>query len=311
MAECTVMTWNVENLFPPGAASGPPNAAIYRRKLTRLATTIAAVKPDVVALQEVGHADSLRALQEALAGQYPHAAISQHPDNRGIRVAVISRRQLTTIRQLHAFGPNALADVRSPDGQLLTSMGRGALHVVARVTSTRRVRVVTAHLKSKLLSYPNGRRFPLDEDERARGAGFALTRRTAEAVSLRADLNALMTDHMLPTVLLGDLNDEEGAVTTQLLQGPPDADSERPDRGDDVRLNNLAGWLPGKHHYSRMYKGERELIDHILVSQDILRALRQVDSFVEDISSISEDIESRKSATVPDHAPMFARFELP
>jgi hypothetical protein len=80
--------------------------------------------------------------------------------------------------------------------------------------------------------------------------------------------------------------------------------------GDDVRLNNLADWLPGKHNYSRIYRGEGALIDHILVSQDLYRALRQVDSLVDDISSISEDVESRKNATVPDHAPMFARFAL-
>ena len=28
-----VMTWNVENLFKPGAASGPPTQAIYDKKL--------------------------------------------------------------------------------------------------------------------------------------------------------------------------------------------------------------------------------------------------------------------------------------
>jgi predicted extracellular nuclease len=194
---------------------------------------------------------------------------------------------------------------------MLTALSRGALHVIARISSTRRVRVVTAHLKSKLLSFPDGRRFPLDENERARGAGFALLRRTAEAVALRAHLNALMADDTLPTVLLGDMNDDPGAITTELLQGPPDSDAARPDQGDDVRLNNLADWLPGMHNYSRMFKDQRELIDHILVSQDMFRVLRQVDSLVEDISSISEDVESRKSATIPDHAPMFARFELP
>lgn len=310
MAECTVMTWNVENLFPPGTASGPPTAAVYRRKLDRLARTIGKIEPDVVALQEIGHADSLRDLQEALAGQYPHAALSSHPDNRGIRVAILSRRTLTDVRQLDAFAPGALADVRSVSGELLTAPSRGALHAVARLTGSRRIRVVTAHLKSKLLSYPDGRRFPLDEDERARGAGYALLRRTAEAVALRVHLNPIMTGDTLPTVLLGDFNDHATAITTELLQGPPDSAPDRPDRGDDVRLNNLADWLPGKHNYSRMYRGEGELIDHILVSQDLYRVLRQVDSLVGDISSVSEDVESRKNATIPDHAPMFARFEL-
>jgi endonuclease/exonuclease/phosphatase family metal-dependent hydrolase len=304
------MTWNVENLFPPGSASGPPNSAVYRRKLARLSQTIGTIVPDVIALQELGHPDSLRDLQEALGGQYPHSAISSHPDNRGIRVAILSRRQLSDVRQVESFPPQALTNIPTVDGELLNSLSRGALHAVARVSGTRRVRVVTAHLKSKLLSYPGGRRFPLDEDERARGAGFALLRRTAEAVALRVQLNPIMTDDRMPTVLLGDFNDEASAITTQLLQGPPDAAPDRPDQGDDVRLNNLVDWLPRKHSYSRLFKGEGELIDHILVSQDLLGALRQVDSLVEDISSISEDVESRRNSTIPDHAPMFARFEL-
>ena len=48
------------------------------------------------------------------------------------------------------------------------------------------VTLLVAHLKSKLLSYPGGRFAPLDEDERARVGGYALNRRTAEAVTLRA-----------------------------------------------------------------------------------------------------------------------------
>ena len=311
MSACTVMTWNVENLFPPGTASGPPTKAIYRRKLAYLTRTIAEIAPDVIALQEVGHPASLADLQQALGGRYPHSAISEHADPRGIRVAVLAQRQLTDVRQLHTFTGDALTGIPSADGQPLTRMSRGALHVVAELSGGQGLRFVTAHLKSKLLSYPDGRRFPRDEHERARGAGFALLRRAAEAVALRVHMNALLAGDATPAVLLGDLNDGPDAITTQILEGPPDSAADRPDQGDDVRLNNLASWLPLKHNYSRMFKASPELIDHILVSQDLLRALRQVDSLVEDIRSITENVDSRKNATVPDHAPMFARFELP
>jgi len=311
VTECIVMTWNVENLFPIGSPSGPTKKSVFRRKIEYLAATVREIAPDVLALQEVGDPSSLAALQEALGGRYPHSAISAHPDPRGIRVAILAQRHLTHVRQFDAFGGEALTNIPTPDGHSVTAPSRGSLHVIARFTGDRRIRVVTAHLKSKLLSYPDGRRFPLDEHERARGAGFALLRRTAEAVALRVQLNTAMTEDSTPTVLLGDLNDEPGAVTTQLLQGPPDADADRPDQGDNVRLNNLAEWLPRKHAYSRMFRRVPELIDHILVSQDLLRELRQVDSLVEDISSITENVDSRKNATVPDHAPMFARFEVP
>src|SRR5262245_28776749 len=49
-----VMTWNVENLFRPGAESGPPSQAVYDEKLAGLAAKIDGLAPDVAALQEIG-----------------------------------------------------------------------------------------------------------------------------------------------------------------------------------------------------------------------------------------------------------------
>ncbi len=46
-------------------------------------------------------------------------------------------------------------------------MGRGALHITITLAGEA-CHVVTAHLKSKLLSFPGGRSAPTDEDERAR-----------------------------------------------------------------------------------------------------------------------------------------------
>jgi hypothetical protein len=59
-----------------------------------------------------------------------------------------------------------------------------------------------------------------------------------------------------------------------------------------------------------MFRDEPELIDHVLVSQDLLRGFRQVDSLVEGIRSITEDVGPRRDAIRPDHAPMFARLAL-
>jgi hypothetical protein len=49
-----VMTWNVENLFRPGADAGPTTEPVYEAKLQGLAATINAQVPDALSLQEVG-----------------------------------------------------------------------------------------------------------------------------------------------------------------------------------------------------------------------------------------------------------------
>src|SRR5215217_2713675 len=169
---------------------------------------------------------------------------------------------------------------------------------------------VTVHLKSKLATYANNRRFPLDENERARGAGLALAKRAAEAVALRVFVNGLVAGNDRPLILLGDLNDEPNAVTTTLLLGPEDGSVQREDKGDDVRLYNLAEKITPERRYSRVYKKRKELIDHILATKDLFVRTRSIDSLVEPIEPIDESTEKRRSANFPDHAPVLARFDL-
>ncbi|MFN7210647.1 MAG: endonuclease/exonuclease/phosphatase family protein, partial [Aggregatilineales bacterium] len=173
------------------------------------------------------------------------------------------------------------------------------------------VNIVNVHLKSKLITYPNGRRFPLDENERARYMGYALLRRAAEAAAVRVLMNELRTGNNEPAILMGDFNDGPEAVTTQMMLGPADRSLAHRDRFDDIRLYNLADYIPGARRFSRIYLKARELIDHITVSHELIFYLRQADSIVEPIESIDADVSSRRDATYPDHAALFARFEIP
>jgi len=95
MAEFRLMTWNVENLLAVGADGGPRTQAELDTKLTSLAQVINTQRPDVLALQEVGAPEVLAALGRPLSHELPHAAVSAHPNARGIRVAFLSRLPLT------------------------------------------------------------------------------------------------------------------------------------------------------------------------------------------------------------------------
>ena len=88
-----VMTWNVENLFKPGAPSGPPTRANYEAKLQGLAAAINDQAPDALAVQEIGDPAALDDLVERLRGTW-HRRVSQHPDRRHIRVAWLTRRAI-------------------------------------------------------------------------------------------------------------------------------------------------------------------------------------------------------------------------
>ncbi|HWA71557.1 MAG TPA: endonuclease/exonuclease/phosphatase family protein [Polyangiaceae bacterium] len=324
-----VASWNVENLFPPNGAA-PESARSYRAKLANLASVIRELRPDVIALQEVGSADALTDLQSALGDSMPHAALSENPDRRGIRVALLSKRVLNEATEIVAFSANVPFKIEDHRGKPVTTLRRGALSASITIDRTR-VHLLTAHLKSKLLDYPTpdgGTAFSTkDESLRARIASLALAERTAEAVTLRTAVSEILSKHPSDAViLLGDLNDVPEAATTQILQGPQGSQPgtggfHRPDQGDPARLFNLASFIPADRRYSRINNGVRELIDHIFVSEHLLpvrpdgkRAAPRVDSHPAaqggEIESVGDDPRKREGRAASDHAPVVAEFEI-
>jgi endonuclease/exonuclease/phosphatase family metal-dependent hydrolase len=310
-----VGTWNLENLFEPGGAAGPRDDGVYEAKIAGLATAIAALAPDVLAVQEVGDPAALADLVGRLAGTW-HTELSEFPDERGIRVGFVSRRALTHVEQVREF-PDRLEPVQiDDDGNHMDAMGRGALRVRIRVQNVS-VDLVTCHLKSKLLRFPGGRFAPHDEGERARFAAYALHRRAAEAVTVRDRATELLggegTERAV--IVLGDLNDEPEAATTQVLLGPPGSEIgtagfDRPDEGEAARLWNLAPLIPQERRFSRVFRGRGELIDHILVSRRLVTAVDAVDTGPGEPRSITERPVERRDDPASDHLPVVARFTL-
>ena len=353
-----VMNWNVENLFLPDP-SKPESQQEFQDKLAKLAAVIDDEQPDVLALQEVGPNGALEALQQALTHSMPHSA-EGNPEaggepSRAIRVAILSTKPLSAIRTISPF-PDLIRPVQqkdpvfdkpgtTADESLLAAMGRSALEVVVEVDGTE-VTVITAHFKSKLISYPRvkgvvaGSRFnPNDEDERYRYAAYALYRRTGEALTIRDRLNAILSSgtgepdpddglgREKAVVFCGDLNDQPDAATTQIIQGPTGSELgtaafRTGDNGDGYRMWNLAprlnitpeGKPPTKPPYTRVFKGRGELIDHIfashrLVNPENIPEVRTVLA-MDRLPSVNEIPTERKSDPASDHAAVVATFNL-
>lgn len=322
-----IMTWNVENLFRPGE-DGPSTQDVYEAKLKALADAIDQLSPDVLALQEVGSKDSFNDLNGKL--HYPYAALSNKPDSRGIRVGFLSKIPLDSPEDIVDFTPNPCLALADENGEPVKAMRRGALWVRTTVDGLK-LNLVTAHLKSKLLSYPKpggGTAFSTnDENLRARVASLALGERTAEAVTLRTRVTQILQGNDSDAViLLGDLNDVPEAATTQILQGPEGSQPEtggfdRPDNGDAMRLFNL-GWLvPKEKRYSRVNNGVPEMIDHIFASNELLpldeQTKKRIVPVVEShpdlqghIESVGTDPHKRKDKPASDHAPVTAVFDF-
>ncbi len=314
-----VATWNLENLFTPDESEATRGGrAAYEAKLETLAATIAELDPDAVAVQEVGPdpaLSDLAAMVTGMAGGTWHTATAT-ADGRGIRVGLLARRVLREVELVTAF-PAGLGPVQVDDlGRTLTGLGRPALKATLTVDG-RDVHVVSVHLKSKLLTFPGGRFSTADEGERARFAVYALHRRAAEAAGVRAYVTRLLDrPGGIPAVVVaGDLNDDPQAATTQILHGPPGSELDtagfgRSDVGDAQRLWNLAARIPEDDRYSRVYRGRRELIDHILVSEPLVTSIAGVSAGPGAAPSITDDPDARRHEHGSDHRPVSAEFDL-
>ncbi|MDQ0488445.1 MULTISPECIES: endonuclease/exonuclease/phosphatase family protein [Streptomyces] len=310
-------TWNLENLYRPGGPYGPDDEAAYASKLAALAAVITELDPGLLGVQEVGDPGALEDLAGMLDDDW-HVALSSHADSRGIRVGFLSRTELTVVADTAAFPPRMLPVQADDTGLTVSQAGRGFLAV--EVAGERGpLRVAVCHLKSKLLSYPDGRFQPRDEGERARYGAYALYRRAAEAAALRALADRLLEGdgRERDVAVLGDLNDEVQAATTQMLLGPPGSEIgtpgyERPDRGDAVRLWDVAPLIPASERYSRVNSGRRELIDHVLLSHRLVRRVSAAGTGLPDdgpprLPSVGADPGERRGVAGSDHAPVWVR----
>ena len=340
----SVMTWNVENLFPPGSftspsAANPVSQADFEAKIEFLTENILGIGPDVVALQEIGGQTdddvfAVETLLDALQGEYDFASVSGAPDGRRIKVAFLSRLELLNTQDITDFPSGPFDSLPNHQGRPpFTEMGRGALKVEVEPVAGTTVRLITLHLKSKLLTFPRpggGNSFSTnDEDLRAEAAGIALLRRTAEAIAVRTFLNGkIEANPDIHTIVLGDLNDEPKAATSQILLGPTDKDITTPDASDHVRLYNLTdsvplrgtdtrAFLPERERFTRIHEGQGEILDQIMASRNLVFRngdfqVQEVRSFVNLIEgqSITDNPNDRVAEAASDHAPVLARFDL-
>ncbi|MEU6357735.1 endonuclease/exonuclease/phosphatase family protein [Streptomyces sp. NPDC047072] len=312
-------TWNLENLYRPGGPYGPGDKASYEAKLAALAAVITELDPALLGVQEVGEPEALGDLAGLLGGGW-HFSTSWHADGRGIRVGFLGRVPFTVLSDRTGFPPRLRPVQVADEGTVVSESGRGFLTIEAE-TEGGPLRVAVAHLKSKLLSYPDGRFQPRDEGERARYGAYALYRRAAEATALRALADELLDGdgRLRDVVVLGDLNDEVQAATTQILLGPPGSEIgtpgyEAPDKGDAARLWDVAPLIPAAERYSRINSGRRELIDHVLCSHRLVHRVTEAGTGLPGeeplrLPSVGADPGARRDAAGSDHAPVWVRVE--
>jgi hypothetical protein len=288
-----VASFNVENLVGDGIRyydRYKDTAETYGAKANWVASILTRARADIVGIQEVWLEAALRdvAKRSPFFARDPVyiAAPGAGADNlnghlaKRPRVGLISRFPIREAQSFQAF-PTSV-DLTIP----LRLDGGGIVPVAVGITQFQRavlravvdiggldVIVYVAHLKSKGPLIREGER---GEDPFAASLGQARSTivRAAEAVALRHIVLADLHETRKPAIVLGDLNDTPDSSSTQTVRGPgPVRDmsyAERRAAWDVVLYSTFRIALersPTLH--THIHDGERDILDHILVSEEL------------------------------------------
>jgi endonuclease/exonuclease/phosphatase family metal-dependent hydrolase len=303
-----VATFNVTNFNAAGHAfigrddTRPFTDAQFATKSAEITAQVQALNADLIGFQEVFSEDALRAAvaaSPAMAGATVHAPLSRpvpgltdrrgRPVSDGPHVGIASRLPITPPQMLTHF-PQGLnltipvglhAEVEELHLLRMRRYERPVLRAEVTVPGLPGLVVLVAHLKSKRGKVMAGE-FTQDPVVEALGALRAQVVRAAEAAALRAQVvierDTWIDGKRRPVIVLGDLNDDLDAVTTQMVLGRrffPTNDAGVAARSTyraNSRMTLFSAFEiappPAGQSHTYVFDGRASLIDHILMSAD-------------------------------------------
>jgi endonuclease/exonuclease/phosphatase family metal-dependent hydrolase len=256
-----VATYNVENYLDQPAANRPAKSADAKAKVRE---SILALKPDVLALEEMGSLGALQELRESLKGQgldFPHWEHVTGFDTN-IHIAILSKF------------PFSARHPHTNDNFLLSGkrfwVGRGFAEVDVQVNTNYSFTLIAAHLKSK----------------RAVAAADEKELRLEEAKLLREKVDArLSANPNVNLVVVGDFNDTKDSASTKAVIGRGKtklADTRPAERNGDNAPSSNPAYDPPKVTWTYFYGKEDSYtrIDFMLLSPAMAREWVTNESYV-------------------------------
>jgi endonuclease/exonuclease/phosphatase family metal-dependent hydrolase len=293
-----IATFNLKDFF---SARREQERGVVEAKLSNVAASLRRAAADIVALQEVGSLDLLDRLIKALPELGYGEPMVGSDDRRGIRNVILSRLPVQW-SQVHQ--PKSLPFPRFVEGDPdpfpnRIPLRRGIVHARVEAGALGEVDVITAHFKSNLpaeLKTPDGKEIP-DTTPHAVGesAVRSLVQRSAEALYVRSLVDGIFAhspDHAI--CVLGDLNDTLDSMPVRLVRGI--------DTTSKHYLRAAAESIPEEGRYSCFHGGEEILIDHLLLSERLHRALRHFEIHNENLRYHGPHIDEPPLTEDSDHA---------
>lgn len=320
-----IATFNLENLDETAPDEHPSLAeriAVMRPQISRLRADIACFQ-EVHGQEREGQPRALLALQQLLAGTNLEGApmISTRPSGD----AVYNERNLVVVTHLPVLGHRQLSNdlVDKPRYARLTAhpadpepveigVERPILHVqvdAAELGGT--AHIVNVHLKSKLPTTIPGQKIDnftwRAADAWAEGFFISSMKRMSQALEVRRLVDQILDDDPDARIIVaGDFNATPDEVPVLAIRG----DVEDTGNGDLAGrvLVPVARSIADSARYTLFHHGVGELIDHMLITRNLLAHYRGCEIHNEILHDESVAFGTDRKFPESDHAPVVATF---
>ena len=303
------------------------NDTEYQHKLSGISNLLSTTNADIIAVQEVWDSNALEELAVSLGFKPEHVVaplasndvLSPYTQGKGAQktpaVGIISRFEQLESSLLEDIAPKAVIDI--PDIGPYQRFNRPPL--VLRLNAYGQpITIITAHLKSKRAFFLRDESGSLLEDMddpniRVRAKLRSLCMRAAEAASIRMSIIERLHHTQEPLILLGDMNDVTGSVTTQLMAETGEVNYDKSMRDvslfDAARIQARSGWMKDVA-YTHIYQGMPEVIDQLFVSEEFLPDSKYSLGQVERVDYFNDHLKWDYADRVTDHGIIRAKIKL-
>ncbi len=298
-------TFNLKDFFP---ARREQENAVVEAKLGNVVASLRRASADVVALQEVGSVELLDRLVAALPELGYEPPVVGVEDRRGIRNVILSRHPIlwSQVHQAKSLPfPRFVEGDPEPFGERIP-LRRAVVHIRIEADTLGEVDVLTAHFKSNLPAKAKTRDGAEIPDTTPHGVGASavrsLVQRAAEALYVRGLVDGIFAhspDHAI--CVMGDLNDTPESMPVRLVRGI--------DTTSKHHLRAAADTVPAEQRFSCFHGGGATLIDHVLLSERLHRALRRFEIHNENLRYHGPHLDDTPLTEDSDHALCVAELD--
>ena len=299
----------------------------YEHKLNELSSLLSNAHADIIAVQEAWDSRAVESLAMSLGFEakdviIPLASNEQsNPYTQGQgatgtpAVGIISRFEAIETSLLETVVDEATIDI--PDIGPYRQFKRPPLLVKVEAYG-QPITIITAHLKSKRAFFLRDDDGNLLEDMddpniRVRAKLRSLCMRAAEAASIRMTIIERLKHTREPLILLGDMNDVTGSVTTQLMTETGEVNYDKSMRDvslfDAARVQARYGWMKDVA-YTHIYQGMPEVIDQLFVSEEFLPESKFALGHVERVDYFNDHLKWDYADRVTDHGIIRAKINI-